>query len=64
MREDAATCPFCGGQETHRVALYGQLLATAQHYCRRCRVVFEHVRAEGARRDEQGGGPERGGAAG
>lgn len=35
------TCPFCGGEETERLGLFGGQLSVAQYWCRRCRTGFD-----------------------
>ena len=42
--ERRVICPFCGSKETEPQAMFGSLMLTEQHYCRRCRTVFERVR--------------------
>jgi len=39
-------CPFCGSRDTELYALFGSLLSTSQHYCKRCRTVFERIKWE------------------
>jgi ribosomal protein L37AE/L43A len=42
--EVPARCPFCGSEDTERIALFGSSLLVSQHYCRGCRTVFERLK--------------------
>lgn len=37
-------CPFCDSTDTELVAPFGSALSLSQHYCRRCRSVFERIK--------------------
>ena len=40
------TCPFCGGRETRLESPFGSTLGFSQHWCERCRTVFEYLKWE------------------
>ncbi len=40
---EGVTCPWCGGDDVERMAMYGPLMMTDQHRCRECRNFFGRV---------------------
>ncbi len=56
-------CPFCGGERTEVMSLFGSHASLTTCWCADCRSPFEFLRWRDAtpRRDD-GGGPAAGGA--
>jgi hypothetical protein len=41
-------CPFCDGEQTELLSLFGTALSVATYWCRDCRTAFEWIKWDAA----------------
>ena len=55
-RAGRVACPFCDSTDNKLFSLFGQTLIGSQYYCNNCHTVFEAVRWEDEREEEDPNG--------
>ena len=54
---DAPPCPFCGGEQTEMMSVFGSHASLSTCWCADCRSPFEFLRWRDTATGDQGPGP-------